>query len=136
MNLAKYTVLRMLLYFAVFALLITTCGTLWPGILNKWYVIGGLAVLLTALEVRMAARREPASQCLDRAHMDNVKERLHQIGYKCTDREADNLVFLRRVHLLYWDIARLTVKHDCLLLEMPEQDLDHFIQWAKHFKHT
>ena len=133
MNLVKYTVLRMLLYFVVFALLIATCGTIWPGMLNKWYVIGGLAIFLTALEYHMATSRDPACQCLDRTHLEKIRTRLQSIGYKCTDREVDNLVFLRRVHLLYWDVARLTVKHDCLLLEMPERDLDQFTEWAVQY---
>jgi hypothetical protein len=131
MNLARYTGLRLFLYFVVFSLLISTCHTLWPGAgLGKWYFIGGLAVLLTALEYYFASRREPTTQCVARDHIPDVQHKLLSLGYSLTDSELDSEVYLRKVNPLYWDVAKLKFKQNCAILEVPERDVQAFSHFA------
>jgi hypothetical protein len=131
MNLARYTGLRLFLYFVVFSLLISTCHTVWPGAgLGKWYFIAGLAILFTAMEYYMASRREPTTQCIMRNHLEEVQSKLNSLGYKMTDNEIDSLVYLRKVNPVYWDIAAIRLKKNCIILEIPEREVHAFSAWA------
>lgn len=131
MNLARYTGIRLFLYFVVFSILISTCHTLWPWAgLGKWYLIGGLALLFTAWEYYMASQREPTTQCINRNHLEAVQGKLLAMGYNLTDTELDSEVYLRKINPLYWDIAKLRFKQNCVILEIPERDVREFACFA------
>ncbi len=132
MNLTKYTCLRFAIYFTVFAVLILTCSKAWPGsFLGKWYTIVGLAVLLTIIEFFVITRNNVnCSQCLKKNHLSDISNRLKELGYRLTDNKVDRLIFLKRVSLIRWEIARIAFKKNYLELELPETDVASFNEWS------
>lgn len=131
MNLTKYTWMRFGLYFAVFAVLILVCSSFYPGtILGKWYTIGSLAVILTVVEFFVIGNKQPYTQCLQKAHFDDIRKRLTERGYKLTDNKVDRLIFLKRVNLIKWDIARIVFKQNCLELEVDDEEAQYFTEWC------
>ncbi len=131
MNLTKYTCLRFGIYFTVFAVLILTCAKAWPGtFLGKWYTIVGLAMLLTVIEFFVVKKNAHCSQCLKKNHLSDVRARLTELGYKLTDNKIDHLIFLKRVSLIRWEIAKIAFKKNYMELELPENDVAYFNEWS------
>ncbi|RLD22737.1 MAG: hypothetical protein DRI69_00325 [Bacteroidetes bacterium] len=131
MNLTKYTCLRFALYFIVFAVLILTCSKAWPGsFLGKWYTIVGIAAILTVIEFFVVNKNVNCSQCLKKKHLNDVRTRLKDLGYKLTDNKIDHLIFLKRVNLVRWEIARIAFKKNYMELELPENDVAYFNEWS------
>ena len=131
MNLTKYTCLRFAIYFVVFAILILTCSQAWPGsFLGKWYTIVGFASVLTVIEFFVVNKNVHCSQCLKKKHLNDIRIRLTDLGYKLTDNKIDHLVFLKRVNLIHWEIAKIAFKKNCLELELPENDVAYFSEWS------
>jgi hypothetical protein len=131
MTLTKYTCLRFAIYFTVFGVLILTCSKAWPGsFLGKWYTIVGFAAVLTVIEFFVVNKNVHCSQCLKKQHLDDVRARLKDLGYKMTDNKIDRLVFLKRVNLIRWEIARIAFKKNHMELELPENDVAYFNEWS------
>lgn len=131
MTLTKYTFLRFAIYFVVFAILILTCSKAWPGtFLGKWYTIVGLATALTFIEFFVVKRNTHSSQCLKKKYLSNVRLRLQELGYQMTDNKIDHLVFLKRVNLIRWEIAKIAFKKNYMELELPENDIGFFDEWS------
>jgi len=131
MNLTKYTCLRFALYFIVFAVLILTCSKVWPGsFLGKWYAIVGLAIVLTFIEFYVVKTNVQCSQCLKKNHLEDVRNRLKELGYRLTDNKIDRLIFLKRVNFIRWEIARIAFKKNYMELELPETDVAYFNEWS------
>ena len=131
MNLTKYTCFRFALYFVVFVVLILTCSKVWPGsFLGKWYTIVGLASLLTIIEFFVVRSHAHCSQCLKKKHLNDVRLRLKELGYRMTDNKVDRLIFLKRVNLIRWEIARIAFKKNYMELELPESDVAFFNEWS------
>ncbi len=131
MNLTKYTCLRFAIYFTVFAVLILTCSKAWPGtFFGKWYTIAGLAVVLTIIEFFVINQNTHCSQCLKKKYLNDVRNRLKELGYTLTDNKIDHLIFLKRVNLIRWEIARIAFKKNHMELELPENDVAYFNEWS------
>jgi c-di-AMP phosphodiesterase-like protein len=131
MNLTKYTCLRFALYFIVFAVLILTCSKVClSSFLGNWYIIVCLAALLTFIEFYIVSNPARCSQCLKKKYLSEVRHRLKQLGYRMTDNKVDRLIFLKRVNLIRWEIARIAFKKNHMELELPQNDVAFFNEWS------
>jgi hypothetical protein len=111
--------------------LILTCSKAWPGsFLGKWYSIVGLAGILTFIEFFVIKANIHCSQCLKKKHLGDVRKRLNELGYRLTDNKMDHLVFLKRVNLIRWEIAKIAFKKNYMELELPESEVAYFNEWS------
>ncbi len=93
-------------------------------------MIAGLATILTVIEFFVIKNNDHCSHCLKRKYLSDVRNRLKELGYRLTDSKVDHLIFLKRVNIIRWEIAKIAFKKNHIELELPENDVVFFDEWC------